>query len=178
MATGTLYAWSPIRVGEPGTKDGPGDIKMVKFGEEVTADSLGVSNEEFAGMVNSGSVRTMKPPEVPATFQGSPIDFLKEQAARASEDATNAVMASPEVMAAITASNQATVGTGLSPENVDPDVLEEQQRQQSGEEPSSAATEETSNSTTQFRSTSDGLFASDDNGESWRPATDEEKANQ
>lgn len=198
----TMYAWSPILTGKPGSReDGPGEITRVKVGEEVSPDSLGVDQLEFNGMVASGSIRSYEPPKVPETFQGSPIDFLKEQAARASDDATNSVMASPEVIAAITASTTAATGSALSPENIDPEVQAEWERQREDNTPEGGTQEPTpggNTGTTQvnddtesitpgaggttggttFRDTSDGLFASDDGGSTWRPATDEEKANQ
>ena len=65
----TAYAWSPILAGD----------KSAKFGDEVTASGLGISKEDFEELVTSGAVRTKKPPKLPDGYQGSVIDFLREQ---------------------------------------------------------------------------------------------------
>jgi len=63
------YAWSPILAGD----------KSAKFGDEVTASGLGVSKEDFEDLIASGAVRAKKPPKLPDDYQGSVVDFLREQ---------------------------------------------------------------------------------------------------
>lgn len=83
-----LYVWSEIRHGEPGDGDKPGATKVFKRGESVSkSDFAGISDEEFAGIVEGGSLRKMKYPDMPETYQGSPIDFMREQAKLAAENA-------------------------------------------------------------------------------------------
>jgi hypothetical protein len=69
----TTYAWSEIH----GTdKDG----KAVKImpGDKVTAADLGMSDEEFAELVENGSVREVKFPEDLPSDQ-SPTDYAKQK---------------------------------------------------------------------------------------------------
>lgn len=63
------YAWSPIRAGK----------NSAKFGDTVTADKLGVSKEDFEAMVEAKSIREKAPPKLPEGYQGSVVDFLREQ---------------------------------------------------------------------------------------------------
>lgn len=168
----TLYAWSPIRYGDQGGKDGPGATETLNVGDEVTKSALGLDDSQWDQLLRSGAVRLSKPPEMPTEYMGSPIDFLKEEAARASEGAVNEVMASPAVLDAITASNMASNATASLPENVDPDVLAEQLRQQDDSVPTNAPD-------VQYRTNQLGaLMASDDEGNSWRPATEAERVEQ
>lgn len=69
------YAWSPILAGD----------KSAKLGDEVTASSLGVSKEDFEDLVTSGAVRSKKPPKLPDGWQGSIIDFIRQEAREAFE---------------------------------------------------------------------------------------------
>lgn len=186
----TLYAWSPIRSAEQfdeeTKKAGASVTKNV--GDTVTQDEMYLSDEQWNQLVSSGAVRSYAPPEMPNTFQGSPIDFLKEQARKASEDAVDQVMASPEVLAAITSSNDAAAGQAMLAENVPDEVREEWEQQREDNNPEgntqepkpagNTGTTQVNEANTSFRSTSEGLFASDDGGQNWRAATDEEKAAQ
>jgi len=72
----THYAWSPIR----GDKD-------AAFGDTVTKDKLGVSQEDWDAMVEAGSIRTTKPPKLPDGWQGSVIEYYQQQAKEAAEAA-------------------------------------------------------------------------------------------
>jgi len=63
------YAWSPILAGD----------KSAKFGDEVTASGLGISKEDFEELALAGSIRSKKPPKLPEGYQGSVVDFLREQ---------------------------------------------------------------------------------------------------
>lgn len=124
----TFYAWSDIRTGAPTAKaDEPGEVKTIKRGDTVSQADAMVDDDGWRQLVESGAIRTLQVPDMPDTYQGSPIDFLKEQAAKAGDDAMNAVMASPEVIAAVNA--QVGANAGLLAENVDPEVQEEWERQ-------------------------------------------------
>jgi hypothetical protein len=80
----TQYAWSEIRVGEAKhDQTVPGKTTVIKFGDTVTADKVG-GEEALQQMVEAGSVRDTKPPDMPDSFQGSPIDFVR--AKREEED--------------------------------------------------------------------------------------------
>lgn len=79
----TYYAWSNIRYGGKSDPNVQGvsmvtDVKMLKFGETVTADKVGLDKEGFQALIDSGAVREMKPPDMEG-FSGSPIDKLREQ---------------------------------------------------------------------------------------------------
>lgn len=73
----TQYAWSPIQAGD----------KSAKFGDQVTAEKLGISKEDFEALVDSKAVRPVKPPQLPEGYQGSVIDFYREKAKEAALEA-------------------------------------------------------------------------------------------
>jgi hypothetical protein len=73
MADKTLYAWSPIDAGD----------KKLKVGDEVTASALGIDKEGLEDLVDSGAVRAKKPPKLPDGWQGSMVDFLRQEAREA-----------------------------------------------------------------------------------------------
>jgi len=80
----TLYAWSPIRVGKPAKDDRPGEVTTIKFGETVTADKLGgADDEQMQAYIDSGAIRETKPPQMPDTWQGSALDFVRAEAEKA-----------------------------------------------------------------------------------------------
>lgn len=80
----TLYAWSDIRVGEPAKDDKPGKLTTIKFGEAVTAEKLGgADKEQMQAYMDSGAIREIKPPDMPDTWQGSPLDFVRSEAEKA-----------------------------------------------------------------------------------------------
>jgi len=72
MASGTYYAWSPIR---GGTAEKPVTIDR---GDKVTKDALGIDDANWAALVESGAVRDK---EFPADkdYEGSVIDFLRDK---------------------------------------------------------------------------------------------------
>jgi hypothetical protein len=72
----TMYAWSPIRAGD----------KSAKVGDTVTAQTLGVSNEDFEAMVDAGAVRNTKPPKM-ENFSGSVVEWYQRQAREAAREA-------------------------------------------------------------------------------------------
>jgi hypothetical protein len=83
------YAWSPIRyggeAGDPLNPSAPNTTyETVDVGEEVDAGKLGISDEEFAALVESGAVRDIPYPEdVP---QGKSVtDHLRDVALAANE---------------------------------------------------------------------------------------------
>lgn len=71
----TFYAWSPILAGN----------KSAKFGDEVSAEKLGVTKEDFAEMVDSRAIRTKRPPKLPEGWTGSVLDFIRKEAREAME---------------------------------------------------------------------------------------------
>ncbi len=83
----TLYAWSNIRVGEQTLKaDSPGKVTTIKFGDAVTADKLGADDAQMKAYIDSGAIRETKPPQLPETWQGSPLDFIRAEAEKADND--------------------------------------------------------------------------------------------
>jgi hypothetical protein len=74
----TYYAWSEIQVGEG--DEAETKVKKVKAGEEVSASSLGIPDEEFDAMVEAGAVKTEEYPDLPEGYTGSPAQFAQEQA--------------------------------------------------------------------------------------------------
>lgn len=81
-----FYAWSVIQY-DADVDDSGSSIKhkRVAFGEEVSADKLGLDDEQFEQLVEAGSVRATRPPDMPKGYQGSPVDFMREQIAAAAE---------------------------------------------------------------------------------------------
>lgn len=66
------YAWSDIR---GGTAEKPVNVAR---GEEVSKSKLGVPDEEWDALVRGGSVREKKFP-APADFEGSAVEYLRQQ---------------------------------------------------------------------------------------------------
>lgn len=77
----TMYAWSDIQYGAETAADGTvTKVLSVKAGDSVTKSKLGVSDEDWNELIAAGSVRPYKYPDMPDTFGGSPVDFLRQQA--------------------------------------------------------------------------------------------------
>lgn len=72
MASSTYYAWSPIK---GGTAEKPVAIGR---GDKVTKDALGVGDDDWNALVESGAVRDKEFP-APADYEGSVIDWLREK---------------------------------------------------------------------------------------------------
>lgn len=72
----TYYAWSPIR---GGTLEKP---VTVARGDKVTKDALGLDDENWAALIESGAVRDKEFP-APGDYEGSVIDFLRDKLAEA-----------------------------------------------------------------------------------------------
>lgn len=140
-----MVAWSEIRHGEAGEDDKPGDTKVIKPGESVSQGDLGLDDDQWAQLVESGAVRTMAYPEMPETFQGSPVDYLREQAKMAAEGALMEAETSEENMAAIAAANAASTGSTLA-QTFDPEVQAEMDKQMGTEGSSPAPTKASSSS--------------------------------
>lgn len=104
-----MVAWSPIRVGKSAEGDKPGETKVIKPGETVTKESLG-DEEEFNQLVASGALKPLPYPEMPETYQDSPVNFLREQARKAADDALLTAETSEENISAIQAANLASTG--------------------------------------------------------------------
>jgi len=131
-----LVAWSPIKVGTSGEKPGDtGTTEVIKPGETVTQDSLGLSDDQFKQLVESGAVRTLEYPDMPDTYQDSPVNYLREQARKASEGALMDAENSEENMGAILAANAAATGTMLQGEALSDDVLAEMESQKQDQSP-------------------------------------------
>jgi hypothetical protein len=117
-----LVAWSPIVSSkDKGTKKEP-DLEetTIKPGESVTQDALGLDDAGWAQLLESGAVRSMAYPDMPETFQGSPVEFLREEMRKAAEGILSDVETSEENIAAVNAVNAASTGTALLPEGVEP----------------------------------------------------------
>lgn len=77
------YAWSRIQYGaniDP--TEGSNQIlshKSVEVGAEVTAEKLGISEQDFQQLIDAGSVREYEFPQMPENYGDSPINFLKHQ---------------------------------------------------------------------------------------------------
>lgn len=87
-----FYAWSPILYGaevEKGTGVKLSD-KRVEFGDSVTQKNLGVSDADWDALVESKAVRDYAPPELPKNFDGSVVDHLRNEIAKASEASVEA----------------------------------------------------------------------------------------
>lgn len=110
----TMYAWSPIKSGK---NDGNDKIEEVNVnpGESVTQDQLGVDDDGWRQLIESGSVRAMKYPDVPETFQGSPVEYLREQAKAAADGSLLDAETSEENIGAIALANAVSTGTALPP---------------------------------------------------------------
>lgn len=72
-----FYAWSTIK---GGTADKP---VTVERGDSVTQKDLGVNDADWAALLEAGSVREKKFP-APKDYEGSVIDYLREQLEEAS----------------------------------------------------------------------------------------------
>jgi hypothetical protein len=117
-----------------------GTTKVIKPGETVTQDSLGLNDEQFRQLVESGAVRTLEYPDMPDTYQDSPVNYLREQARIASEGALSDAQNSEENISAILAANAAATGTALQGDAVDPDVLAEMEKQKEDQSPDACTT--------------------------------------
>lgn len=103
----TWYAWSPINSAE--AKE-DGKTVTVKPGDTVTADKLFLDDAQWKQLVESGAVRTMAYPDMPDTWQGSPVDFYLSEAKKASENALTSVSESADVVNAAAMANAASSG--------------------------------------------------------------------
>lgn len=83
----TFYAWTNIHIPDRNDPGNPIKRKTVTPGEEVTPESLRMSQEDFDELVNIKAIRRTEHPDM-GTFQGSPVEFRKAQIARmaATED--------------------------------------------------------------------------------------------
>lgn len=87
----TYYAWGEIHTSGDAAEDD--SVKKVKPGDTVSASDLGVSDEDFEALVESGAVRTEEYPELPEGYTGSPAQYAQEQAvAQAQVDEAQGVL--------------------------------------------------------------------------------------
>ncbi len=142
-----LVAWSPIRSAKNNGTDKDPDMEAitVKPGESVSKSSLGLDDDQFAQLVESGAVRTMPFPEMPETYQGSPVEFMREQAANAAAGVNMDAEASAENMAAILAANDAATGGAMLATDpaFDPKVADEMDKQKEANSPGSSTVDVT-----------------------------------
>lgn len=115
-----LYAWSEIRVGKHEAGADTGETTVIKPGDTVTQGDL--SDEQFEQLKNSGAVKTLKYPEMPETFQGSPVDFLMQTAREAADTALMEAETSEANVSAIMAANAASTGSSAKVEEVASDA--------------------------------------------------------
>lgn len=115
MADPTYYAWSPIHYDSEGKGEvgAPAKPKTLAIGEVATKAKLGIDDENFAALVEAGSVRERKPPDTPDGYSGSHVQFLLEQAREA------------ELMAADTSVSLGGSYYGPNAEDLAADALEE-----------------------------------------------------
>ena len=181
---GDLIAWSPIKVGEP-TKnaENPGEVRTIKPGETVTKDDLGLDDEGWKQLLESGAVRdsdVVKYPDMPEAYQGSPVEFLREQARKAADEALLGADTSEANLGAIATANAVATGQALPSEpQFSPEVQEEMDRQLAEQNAAAGNGNGSAEGAVTYRKNDNGdLFASEDGGETWRPATAAEKAEQ
>lgn len=74
-----MYAWSEFRIDVDEHNKAK---KVVHVGEEVTAEKLKVSKDEFDSMIEVGVVREQPYPPVAHEYQ-SPTEYFKELSAKA-----------------------------------------------------------------------------------------------
>lgn len=82
------FAWTRILTGVDRDETDPTVIvrhNYVSYGEEVSADSLNIDDTEFDALVASAAVRDYAPPELPAGFNGSPLEYLRQQVKQTEE---------------------------------------------------------------------------------------------
>jgi hypothetical protein len=110
-----LVAWSPITNGKnTGTEDDPKmETTTIEPGESVTQAALGLDDDGWQQLLDSRAVRKMDYPDMPETFQGSPVEFMRHQASLAASDALAEVETSEENISAIAAANAASTGVEL-----------------------------------------------------------------
>jgi len=128
-----LVAWSTIKVGKPNTdpqKLTGGETEVIKPGDTVTQDGLGLDDDQFRQLVESGAVRALPYPDMPPTYQDSPVAYLREQARIAAEGALNDAQTSEDNINAIMAANAASTGTDTFGEPLPDEVIKEMKSQQ------------------------------------------------
>jgi hypothetical protein len=72
----TWYVWSNISSG----KDKSGRPIQTVVGEEVTAGSLGLTDEQFSELIVAGAVRKERYPDILPGSTMAPAEFYKRQA--------------------------------------------------------------------------------------------------
>lgn len=82
------YAWSTLTAQ---TADDKGRFKKFNPGDEVNAGDLGLDDEEFDELLSTGAVREDEYP-VPANFDGSPVEYRREQLRAAASEEFMAVL--------------------------------------------------------------------------------------
>lgn len=124
-----LVAWSEIRIGKHEAGADTGETTVIKPGETVTQGDL--TDDQFTQLKESGAVKTLPYPDMPETYQDSPVNFLREQARQAADDAMLEVETSEENISAIALANAASTGVAM-PEPVEEAPAPSQQKAASG----------------------------------------------
>ena len=75
-----FYAWSNIHTGELNDANQP---IVIPRGDEVSQADLNVSDADWNELRANGVVRKQAYPDVPGNYSGSPLDYLREEAAKA-----------------------------------------------------------------------------------------------
>lgn len=112
------YAWSNIVVGKEGTIANP----TARPGDVVTPASLGVSDAQFAEMIDSRAIRNTPFPVMPDGFGGSPHQLFLERLAAAQDDVEKAM----EVM--MTGNPVGVLPDLPTPEHLEPGTDEEEDK--------------------------------------------------
>lgn len=80
----TFYMWTNLSVPDTDDPTNPRKATNFKPGDKVDAATLGLSDDEFAQLVESGAVRTYEYPDM-GNFSGSPVELAKAKLAAAAE---------------------------------------------------------------------------------------------
>lgn len=128
-----LVAWSRIEYGDRNTDPNNVDPttlrQVIKPGESVTQDKLGLDDDQWNQLVTSGAVRARPYPDMPDTYQDSPVNFLMDEARRAADNALTGAQESEENITAIQAANAASTGGALLGTELSDEVVSEMQQQ-------------------------------------------------
>lgn len=85
-----FYAWATLYNGGETKKVGDRTIivsrNVVEPGSEVSKTKLKVTDEEWAALVDGGSVRPYPFPKMPESFSGSPSEFVMSQLRKGEEE--------------------------------------------------------------------------------------------
>lgn len=78
------YAWTNFEVPHEDDPNNRSRATKIKAGDEVSADDLGISEDEFKSYIEIGAIRKQPHPDM-GNFTGSPIELRKAELAAAAE---------------------------------------------------------------------------------------------